>query len=434
MEGSRLKDLKTDKPAGRFARQEPYAESMALFRRAAEVIPCGIYGHQSPATVLPGASPYYAERAEGARYWDVDGHEYLDYMCGYGPILLGYNNPEVEEAAGRQRRDGNTMNHPSARMVELAERMVELVDFADWCVFGKNGGDMTSWAVRVAREATRRKKILRLANSYHGIDPWCASNPAGLIEEDRAHVHTFKWNDLEDFLHLVRRHSGKVAAVVVTPFHHPSFGDCVLPDAMFLKTIEQICRDEDIVLILDDIRGGFRLHIGGSHRVFGFEPDIICFSKAMGNGYPISAALGRNQLRVPASRVFLTGSFWNSAVPMAATLKTLEIIERDDVPAMIERLGIRLREGLVALGERYGWPIIASGPPAVPFYRFAHERNFRDWQRYCRYAMEGINGVGTFFHPHHNWFLSAAHTETDIDLSLEIAQHAFERMGPRVIE
>ncbi|WOO41059.1 aminotransferase class III-fold pyridoxal phosphate-dependent enzyme [Rubellicoccus peritrichatus] len=407
----------------------PFGKSMELFRRAAEVIPCGIYGHQSPAAALPGASPYYAERASGSRYWDVDGREYIDFMCGYGPIVLGYGHPEVEEAAARQRKDGDTMNHPSARMVELAERLVDMVDFSAWCVFGKNGGDMTSWAIRVAREQTRKKKILRVAGAYHGIDPWCSHTPGGLIEEDRSQIHTFKWNDLESFNQLIRRHVGKVAGVVVTPFHHPSFGDCEMPDNDFLQVIERTCHDEGIVLILDDIRAGFRLHLGGSHRVFGIKPDIICFSKALGNGYPISAALGSKELRVPASRVFLTGSFWNSAAPMAASLKTLEILERDDVPAKLNALGLRLKDGLVALGEKYGRPIVASGPPATPFYRFADETNFRDWQQFCAIAMEGRNGLAAFFHPHHNWFLSATHSEKDIDQALEIADQAFVTMN-----
>ncbi len=400
---------------------------MALFRRAAQVIPCGIYGHQSPAATLPGASPYYAARAEGCRYWDVDGREYLDFICGYGPIVLGYRHPEVEEVAERQRRDGDTFNHPTARMVELAERLVSLVDFASWAVFGKNGSDVTSWAVRVARESTRRKKILRLSGGYHGIDPWCNHSPAGIIEEDRAHVHTFHWNDLEGFAQLMRRHAGKVACVIVTPYHHPAFGDSILPARGFLKAIEQKCRDEGVVLILDDIRAGFRLHLGGSHRVFGFSPDIICFSKALGNGHPISAALGRKELRVPASRVFLTGSFWNSAVPMAASLKVLDILERDDVPAKLQRSGQRLREGLERLGTEFGKDILGSGPAAVPFYRFNDESNFRQWQRFCAYAMEGEGGVGAFFHPHHNWFLSAAHTDADIDQALEIARVAMQR-------
>ena len=402
--------------------ESPYSESIKLFKRASDVIPCGIYGHQSPATILPGQSPYYAERAKGCRYWDVDGHEYIDFMCSYGPNILGYGNPEVEEAVDEQRRKGDCFNHPTKRMVELAERLVDLVDFSSWCVFGKNGGDVTSWAVRLAREATKRKKILRLVDGYHGIDPWCVPSRAGLIEEDRAHVHTFKWNDLESFQALLRRHVGKIAGVVVTPFHHPVFADSELPAKGFLKAIELACREAGIVLILDDIRGGFRLNLKGSHEVFGFEPDVICFSKALANGYPISAALGRDELRFAASRVFLTGSFWTSAVPMAAALKTLEILERDNVPAYVEKMGLRLRDGLMRIGQKHGIPICGSGPVSVPFYRFFGETNFRLWQQFCAAAIRR----GVYFHPHHNWFLSAAHTEADVDQAIAIADRALK--------
>ncbi len=162
-----------------------YTKSNELFARAAKVIPGGIYGHASPAISLPGASPYYAARAEGCRYWDVDGNEFIDFMCGYGPIILGYNHPEVEEAAARQARDGNCFNHPTPLMVELAERLVSLVDFASWSVFGKNGADMTTWCTQVAREHTGAKKILKVAGAYHGSHPWCSPGHGGWIEEDR---------------------------------------------------------------------------------------------------------------------------------------------------------------------------------------------------------------------------------------------------------
>ncbi|HWF17709.1 MAG TPA: aminotransferase class III-fold pyridoxal phosphate-dependent enzyme, partial [Verrucomicrobiae bacterium] len=166
-----------------------FPKSMEWFERASRVIPCGIYGHAAPAAAVPLEFPYYAARAEGCRYWDVDGREYLDFLCSYGPVVLGHHHPEVEEAAERQRKLGDCFNHPTPVMVELCERLVELVDFADWAVLGKNGSDMTTWAVQLAREFTGRKKILRARQSYHGSHPWCTPGHGGLIEEDRIHVH-----------------------------------------------------------------------------------------------------------------------------------------------------------------------------------------------------------------------------------------------------
>ena len=406
----------------------PYSESLAWFQRAAKVVPGGIYGHTTPSNMVPGAMPYFADRGAGCRYWDVDGREYLDYMCGYGPIVLGHCHPEVEEAAERQRREGSCFNHPTKRFVELAERMVELIDFADWAVFGKNGSDMTTWAMQVAREKTKRRKVLHVRGAYHGTHAWCTPGKGGLVKEDRAQIETFTWNDPASFLRAVRRWEGDVAAVFLTPYHHPLYTESVLPSPEFLQTIEATCRQEGIVLVLDDIRAGFRVDLGGSHRHFRFNPDIACYCKALANGYAISAAVGRADLRVAASRVFLTGSYWNSAVPMAAALKTLEILERDQVLPHLKSMGERLADGLVKAGAKNGLRVVVSGPPAIPFLTFPDCRNLR-WNQLFSVEMAKR---GVFFHPHHNWFLCGAHQAGDIDETILAAEAGFAALAERV--
>ena len=391
------------------------------------MIPGGIYGHMTPALVAPGASPFYAQRGEGCRYWDVDGNEYLDFMCAYGPVVLGYLQPEVEEAVARQLRAGDCFNHPGSVMVELAEQMVELVDFAAWAVFAKNGSDVTSWSIRVAREHTGRRKVLVVDDAYHGMDPWCSPGHGGLIEEDRVHVHTFEWNDVDDLDAALERHADDVAAVMITPYHHPMYRDSVLPADGFLAHLREQCDRYGIVLILDDVRAGFRLHLGGSHRCFGIPPDLSCYSKAMANGYPIAAALGRPELRRAATQVFLTGSFWNSAVPMAAARATLRVLERDGVPEHLSRMGEMLGRGLESLAARHGLQITVSGPPAIPFLTFSNET---DLYRSQHFAAECI-ARGLFVHPHHNWFLSAAHQPEDIEQALSIADEAFASVKAR---
>ncbi|MGO9935084.1 MAG: aminotransferase class III-fold pyridoxal phosphate-dependent enzyme [Steroidobacteraceae bacterium] len=398
-----------------------YRRSQELFARAAKVIPGGIYGHASPAVAVAGAFPYYAERARGCRYWDVDGNEYIDYLCGYGPMILGHQHPEVEEAAARQQRDALCLNHPGPVMVELAEHLVSLIDFSAWAVFGKNGSDMTTWALQVAREHTKRRKILKVTDAYHGIDPWCTPGHGGLLEEDRVHIHEFDWNDLESFDRFLKKFRGDIAGVIMTPFHHPAFKASQMPAAGFWAHIEAACRREGIVLILDDIRAGFRLDLRGSHRVFGFEPDLICFCKAIANGHSLSAALGRSELRVAASKVFLTGSYWNSPPPMAAAMACLKIMQREDTVAAVRRAGEQLMAGLIESGRKHGYAMVASGPPAIPFLTFADDPSLRRQQRFCA----EVTRRGALFHPHHNWFLSAAHTPQDIAATLGMADEAF---------
>ena len=401
-----------------------FRRSQELFARAAKVIPGGIYGHAGPAVALPGALPYYADRAQGCRYWDVDGNEYIDYLCGYGPMILGHQHPEVEAAAARQQRDALCLNHPGSIMVELAEHLVSLVDFSAWAVFGKNGSDMTTWALQVARAHTKRRKILKVKDAYHGIDPWCTPGHAGLLDEDRAHIHEFTWNDPDSFEHLLKQFRGDIAGVIMTPFHHPTFQPSQLPAPGFWSQVEAACRREGIVLILDDIRAGFRLDPRGSHRYFGFEPDLICFCKAIANGHALSATLGRKELRVAASKVFLTGSYWNSPPAMAAALTCLRLVEKEDVAAALRRTGTMLVDGLVDTGKKHGYAMLASGPPAVPFVSFADDPSLRRQQRFCA----EVARRGAFFHPHHNWFLSAAHTPDDIILTLGMADEALAVM------
>ena len=212
--------------------------------------------------------------------------------------------------------------------------------------------------------------------AYHGSHAWCTPGHGGLIEEDYAHIHGFAWNDLEGFERLLKTHRGQVAGVILTPFHHPAFGDSAMPAPGFLKGVETACRREGAVLILDDVRCGFRLHLGGSHRVFGFEPDLICFSKAIANGYPLSAALGRQELQRAAGKVFLTGQFLEQRRPHG---------RRDGLPGR-DRTRRRarapgenrraLREGLERLAAKHGTPIRYTGADAMPFLSFAQETQF----------------------------------------------------------
>lgn len=402
-------------------------QSLDWFQRAAQVIPGGIYGHVQPAAGLPGVFPYFAQSGRGCRYRDVDGREYLDFMCGFGPVILGYGHPAVEEAAARQRAEGGgeVFNHPSPRMVELAEYLTGRIDFADWAVFAKNGSDLTTWAVQVAREHTGRKKVAMARGAYHGVDAWCTPGRGGVLPEDRALVATFAWNDLDGLAGLFRKEGDDLAAVILTPYHHPGFGPSVLPAPGFWAGVERLCREQETVLILDDIRAGFRLHAGGSHRAFGFTPDLAVYCKALANGYTISAAVGREELRGAAGRVFLTGSYWNNPVAMAAARACLETIVREAVPERLEKMGRRLRAGLEGAARRHGFRLTMTGPESMPQPALEGDPDLFLLQRFCA----GAVARGVFFHPHHNWFLGAAHTEQDIDAAVAVAEICWAEMA-----
>jgi len=410
------------KAAPKKAAKYTFKKSNDLYLRACQLFPGAIYGHQSPALTVPGSYPYYAVRGEGAYYWDVDGNKYIDYMCGYGPMVTGHNNRVVEEAAAKEAKNGNCFNHPTPLMVKLAERLLDLMDFGDWAVFAKNGSDLTTWSIRVAREATGRRKIAMCRGEYHGTHAWCAPTHGGLLEEDRKHIVYFDWNNLAELRALFDKHPDDIAGVIMTPFHHPAFGDCVMPDPGFWEGVRKLCNDKGAVLVLDDVRAGFRLSMKGSHHYFGFEPDIAVYCKAIANGHPLSAAVGRDSLKLAASNVYLTGSYWNGNVQMAAAMANLDLLEKGKGVEKMLKLGDMLMDGLTERGKAFGYEMVPTGPGSMPFIRFGMEENFMRFQSFCA----EMTMRGHFFHPHHNWFLSAAHKESDIKQTLNVSEEAFK--------
>jgi glutamate-1-semialdehyde 2,1-aminomutase len=399
-----------------------FEKSDALMERARKVVPGGIYGHQNPLLLVKGAYPSFFARGLGSHIWDVDGNEYIDYMCSYGPIVLGHRHPKVEDAARRQADLGNCFNAPTPAWVELAEHLVSITPFADWTVFAKNGSDVCTWATEVARHATGRPKIAMCAGAYHGTHSWCTPLPNGTTPEDRANIVHFHYNDLQSLQNAIDENRGTVAGVILSPFRHDAGHDSELPVEGFLGGVRKLCDDNGIVLILDDVRAGFRLHMGGSGELFGVRPDLSTYCKAIANGYPLAACLGRESLRKAAHEVFFTGSYFTSAVPMAASLACLEELAASGGIEKMRTLGERLRSGMLEQARAAGLEVTYSGPPALPYMTFK-----ADGGRYDRakvFAAECARG-GVYLAPRHNWFLSAAHTEQDISRTLDATERGF---------
>ena len=405
---------------------EPYRfdKSQELFARSAQHIPNGIYGHQTPLVLVPGAYPYFFERGEGCHVWDVDGNEYIDYICSYGPIVLGHRHPKVEEAVLAQMHKGSCFNGPTALWPELAEHLVTITPFADWAVFAKNGSDVCTWAIEVAREHTGRPKIVMAEGAYHGTHAWCTPMDAGTTQEDRANVLTFKYNDLAGLRSVVAAHEKEIAAIIVSPFRHDAFHDSALPVEGFHQGVRQLCDEKGIVHVLDDVRCGFRLHMGGSGEYFGMQPDLSTYCKAIANGYALSACVGREAFRSAAERVFFTGSYFTSGVPMAAALSCLKELQAIGAVEHMRNVGTMLCRGLEEQARSHGLAITVSGPPALPFMSFKDDPGFE------RNKVFGATCAarGVYVHPHHNWFLSAAHTEQDIRRTLDVTDVAFKEV------
>ncbi|MGO9603008.1 MAG: aspartate aminotransferase family protein [Candidatus Binataceae bacterium] len=403
---------------------KPYTfdKSNALMERARKVVPGGIHGHQNPIVLTKGAFPSFFARGEGSHVWDVDGNEYIDYMCSYGPIVLGHRHPKVEEAARRQSELGNCFNAPSPLWVELAEYLVSITPCADWTVFAKNGSDVCTWATEVARHATGRRKIAMCAGAYHGTHAWCTPAPGGVTPEDRANILYFQFNDLESLRNIVDENDGEIAGLILSPFKHDAGHDSELPVEGFLSGVRDLCDRNGIVFILDDVRAGFRLHMGGSGELFGVRPDLTTYCKAIANGYPLSACLGRDTLKQAAQEVFFTGSYFTSAVPMAAALACLKELQAAGGIEKMRIIGEKLRDGLLAQARAAGFEVTYSGPPAMPYMSFKNDLGRHD--RMKVFAGE-CSRNGVYLAPRHNWFISAAHTEDDVKQTLDVTERAF---------
>jgi glutamate-1-semialdehyde 2,1-aminomutase len=392
----------------------------ALRERARRVVPGGMWGHMNAAN-LPDGYPQFFARAQGCRLWDVDGNEYVDFMCSWGPVVLGHRHPEVEEAARRQEALGDCMNGPGEAMVELAEIMVDTVAHADWVQFQKNGTDATTVCVTVARAGTGRRKVLVARGSYHGAVPWCTPSLAGVTAEDRAHIIQFEYNDVASLQAAADQAGDDLAAIIVTAFRHDVGRDQELPTPAFARRARELCDRAGAALIVDDVRAGFRLHLGGSWEKVGVRPDLSAWSKSIANGHALAAITGTDRFREAVTEVFSTGSFWCSSVSMAAAVATLNVLRREDAPARMERTGQMLREGLDALSHRHGIPIRQTGPVQMPMVLFEDDPGYRKGSAFCSAALR----AGVYFHPRHNMFLSVAHTEADIGRALEAAEAGF---------
>src|SRR5215469_18060441 len=290
-----------------------------LRKRAAAVIPGGMYGHQS-ARPLPPEYPQFMREGRGARVWDADGNEYVDLMCSYGPVVLGHQHPAVEAAARAQAAIGDCMNSPGPVMVDLAELLVQTVRHADWAIFAKNGTDATTMCCTIARAQTGRNKILVAKGAYHGAAPWCTPAPAGVTAADHANLSRYTFNDLASVRRAAAEAGGDLAGILVSPFKHDAGYDQELVDPAFARAL---CDATGAALILDDVRCGFRLHLGSSWEPVGVDPDLSAWSKAIANGRALAAVLGHDAFRGGAQQVFVTGSFWFAATAMAASIATI---------------------------------------------------------------------------------------------------------------
>ncbi|MEH6499796.1 MAG: aminotransferase class III-fold pyridoxal phosphate-dependent enzyme [Pseudoalteromonas distincta] len=350
-----------------------------LWKRAKQVIPGGNMLLSKRAEMfLPEQWPAYFSKAKGCTVWDMDGNEFTD-MCimGIGTNTLGYGHPEVDDSVRGTIDSGNMSTFNCPEEVWLAEKLVELHPWADMVRFARSGGEANAIAIRIARAASGKDKVA--VCGYHGWHDWYLSanlgddenlaghllpglDPKGVPANLKGTVFPFNYNNYDELEALVNRHDIGVIKMEVVR----NMG----PENNFLQRVRQLATDRGIVLIFDECTSGFRQSFGGLHKLHGVEPDMAMFGKALGNGYAITATIGRREVMEAAQSTFISSTFWTERIGPTAALKTLEVMEREKSWETITQTGLTIRDGWQKLADRHGLSITHFGLPALTGFTF----------------------------------------------------------------
>jgi glutamate-1-semialdehyde 2,1-aminomutase len=350
-----------------------------LWKRAKKIIPGGnMLLSKRPEMLLPGQWPAYFSKAKGCKVWDLDGKEYIDMsMMGIGTNTLGYGHPEVDDAVSKVVGAGNmsTLNCPEE--VYLAEKLIELHPWADMARFARSGGEANAIAIRIARAATGKDKVAICG--YHGWHDWYLSanlsndknldghllpglDPKGVPRNLQGSVLAFNYNNYAELELLVSNHD--IGTIMMEVQRDKS------PEDDFLQKVRQLATEHNIVLIFDECSSGFRQTYGGIHKMFGVDPDMAVFGKALGNGYAITAVIGRREIMESAQTTFISSTFWTERIGSVAALKTLEVMERVKSWKQITKSGLKISAKWKDMSSKHGLTITTRGIPAFAGFSF----------------------------------------------------------------
>src|SRR5216683_209723 len=363
-----------------------------------------------------GQVPVFAECAQGPYVWDVDGNRYIDFVLAFGAVVLGHADPRVTVPVKAELARGVSPSMHRSVQVELAELLVSVIPGAEMALLLKTGSDATTAAVRLARAHTGKSHVLRWG--YNGWHEWCASQATGLSPGVQDYVEQIEYNNLPALESALSRRGPDVACVIMMPL------EVELPRPGFLAAARALTHRHGALFILDEVRSGFRLALGGAQQYFGVRADLVALSKAMANGHPISAVVGRRDVLDATRRVSLSSLFFRSGDGMAAALATIGIIRDGNVIDVLWERGRQLLAGLRQAAARRGVPVELVGLPPMPFqvFRGLSSRRCEAAQRvFCAAARDR----GALFHPTHQWFTCAAMSSEDIALAVEAADAGY---------
>jgi len=402
--------------------------------------------------------PVLIDHGEGSHFYDVDGNEYIDYVLGFGPLILGHCPPMVIEAVKDQLQRGSAFGAPYAALAELSRRVCEILPSVEMVRFNNSGTEAVQGALRVARAFSGRNKVIKFEGHYHGwLDnvyishspdslslmgmpnaPRALLSTAGQVASGIEDLIILPWNDLEAVERTLKAHAYEVAAIIMEPI----MANCgvIMPQPGYLEGVRKLTREYQVLLIFDEVITGFRTSLTGAQGYFNILPDMTIFAKAFGGGYPISGFGGRAEIMrlIAENTVIHAGTLNANPLVVAAALATLKELTRDNGSVLkgIAQKGKKLMDGIGEVAKRRGVPMIIQGPGAFFGAVFGegtlvdYRSNFRlNQERARKYAQEMLlSGVYCFPKGRGLYYLSAAHTDADIDKTLEIIDEVLPRI------
>jgi len=398
-----------------------FIKSQQLFQKVNEVIPLASQTFsKSYLQYIKGQAPLFITKAKGCRVWDVDGNEYVDFINGLLPVILGYQYPAVDIAIKRQLEKGIIFSLPSPLEYELAQLLIKHIPCAEMVRFGKNGSDVTSGAVRLARAITGRDHIA--CCGYHGWHDWYIGTTArnlGVPKSTQKLTYTFKYNDINSLKKIFKENKNKIAAIIMEPMNYVDL------QPGFLQAVKKITHENGALLIFDEIITGFRYDLGGAQKLFGVTPDLATFGKAMANGMPISALVGRKKYMERAGDIFYSFTMGGEALSLAAAIATIKELEKKKAIKYIWKLGKYLQDSANKLLEEndLGKIIKIQGKPCWQVFIIKPAEKFSDLE-IKSYLQQEILQNGFLWYGQHN--MSFSHTKKDMNRLLRVYKKVFK--------
>ncbi len=423
-------------------------KSEKLFKEAQKYLVGGV---NSPVRAFKavGGTPLFIERGKGCRVWDVDGNEYIDYVLSWGPLILGHANDQVINAVKQVSNYGTSFGAPTELEIEMAKAVVDAVPSIEMVRFVNSGTEATMSAIRLARGYTGKKKVVKFEGCYHGhVDSLLVSAGSGVatlgipgtpgIPEELANLTiVLPYNDIEAVEEAFKKHGDDIACVIIEPVAG-NMG-VVAPSKEYHQRLRELTKEYGSLLIWDEVMTGFRLALGGAQELYGIEPDLTTLGKVIGGGLPVGAYGGKREIMeyvAPVGPVYQAGTLSGNPLAMAAGLKQIQILKEKNPYPELDKKGKRLEEGLRFLSEKYGIPATVNrvGSMITAFFTDREVVDFEtaktsDLEKYAKFFRLMLE-MGVYFAPSQfeASFLSTAHSDDDIEETLNKVEDAFKQL------